>query len=243
MNDAGMPLSWAIQTIADQAVNIDFGEVIDAQVNQRVTSLAAAIRQQNIAGVTGCIPTYRSLTVTYDSVVIRQRELIQALELLLNTDMLHTPPRKCWLIPACYGGDYGIDLASSATCLGLTPAELIEIHSAQPYRIYMIGFMPGFAYLGGLDPRLHLARRTSPRQEVPGGSISIGGVQSAIGSVAAPSGWHLLARTPVKSFDPQREQPFLFNAGEEVRFVPVSEHDYQTLLADRHYQPEWSLLP
>lgn len=242
MNDVDNPLSWVIQKIADQAVNIDFGEKIDERINQRVTSLAAIIRQQDIPGVTGCIPTYRSLTVTYDSVLIRQKMLIQMLEELLNTDIRINHPRKCWLIPACYGGDHGIDLSASADMLGLSVNELIEIHSAQPYRIYMIGFMPGFAYLGGLDARLHIPRRTSPRLEVPAGSISIGGIQSAIGSVAAPSGWHLLAQTPVKSFDPQREQPFLFNAGEDIRFVPVSKYDYQLLLSDNNYFPEWSLV-
>ncbi|KFD19153.1 allophanate hydrolase 2 subunit 1 [Tatumella ptyseos ATCC 33301] len=239
VNDKTLPGDWVVQPIADQAINIDFGEVINTRVNERVTSLVAAIKKRQLPGITGLVPAYRSVTISYDALIIRQSELIHVLEELIVCGNMLKHAGKCWQIPACYGGEYGIDLLTSASALGLTTDELISLHSAAIYRIYMIGFMPGFAYLGGLDERLHLARRTSPRAEVPGGSISIGGQQSAIGSVAAPSGWHLLARTPVKNFDPNREQPFLFNAGENVRFIPVSERDYLDLMAERDFQPEW----
>lgn len=240
MNEADLPLTWVIKAIADQAINIEFGEVIDERINQRVTSFTAALRQKKLQGVTACIPTYRSLTVTYDSMKIRQTRLTSVIEELLSSDNLDTPEGKCWQIPVCYGGEHGIDLEDVSASLGLTPDELISIHSAQIYRIYMIGFVPGFAYLGGLDERLHIPRRTSPRLEVPSGSISIGGMQSAIGSVAAPSGWHLLGRTPVKSFDLHRDHPFLFNAGETVCFHSISAEEYRQLSTEPGYMPKWS---
>lgn len=138
----------SIQPVSDQAINIDFGEVIAVEVNQRVTSLAAIIRQRHIAGITACIPTYRSLTLVYDSVIIRQSELIPLLEGMLHTLNGEYSQQKRWQIPVCYGGEYGVDLERSAVNLGLTPEELIFLHSRVNYRIYMIGFMPGFAYLG-----------------------------------------------------------------------------------------------
>ena len=240
MNDENKPSTWVIQSIADQAINVEFGDSIDEGINQRVTAFMAVLKQQQIPGVTGYLPTYRSLRVSYDSLLIRQSHLIHLIDALLSNAQWTTTPSRCWIVPVCYGGEQGIDLEVSATALGLTCDELVHIHSAPTYRIYMIGFVPGFAYLGGLDERLHLARRTSPRQEVPAGSISIGGMQSAIGSVAAPSGWHLLGKTPAKSFDLRREQPFLFSAGERVRFLPIGVEEYQTLNADPDYMPQWS---
>jgi inhibitor of KinA len=232
---------WEFQPVADQAVNIDFGELIDEEINLRITSLAAAINNKRLTGVTACIPTYRSLTVAYDSALVRQSHLIECLKELITTVKTETKTRKCWYLPVCYGGKYGVDLPASAQTLALSPDELIRLHTATCYRIYMIGFMPGFAYLGGLDARLHIPRRTAPRQSVPAGSVSIGGIQTAVGSVAAPSGWHLLGQTPVKSFDPLREQPFLFTAGEYIEFVPIKENEYVKLADDRGYMPDWNL--
>lgn len=240
MNDENKPAAWVIQAIADQAINVEFGDSIDEVTNQRVTAFMMLLKQQQIPGVTGYLPTYRSLRITYDPLLIRQSRLIPIIDGLLSNAQWTAAPSRCWRVPVCYGGEQGIDLVASASALGLACDELIHLHSAPTYRIYMIGFMPGFAYLGGLDERLHLARRTSPRQVVPAGSISIGGMQSAIGSVAAPSGWHLLGKTPAKSFDLRREQPFLFSAGEHVRFLPIGVEEYQALSADPNYMPEWS---
>lgn len=232
--------AWQLLPVADHAVYIDFGEVIDEQINRRVTALAARLKAAAPAGITSLIPTYRSLTVNYDSTQVRQQALIQQLEQLLAETVEADAPSKCWHIPVCYGGQYGIDLPELAATHGLSEQEAIAIHSATRYRVYMIGFMPGFAYLGGLDARLHTPRRVEPRLKVPAGSISIGGMQTAVGSVAAPSGWHLLGRTPVRSFDPTRESPFLLQAGDNVHFFTISERQFEQLSAERHYLPEWS---
>ncbi|AHF76804.1 Allophanate hydrolase subunit 1 [Sodalis praecaptivus] len=232
--------SWRILPIADQAVCVDFGEVIDEQINQRVTALAARVRGAALTGVLSLIPTYRALTVAYDSTQIRQTQLVAQLQELLRQPDAAGQRAKCWTIPVSYGGEHGVDLADLAALHHLTPQQVIDLHSAALYRVYMIGFMPGFAYLGGLVPRLHTSRRESPRLKTPAGSISIGGMQTAVGSVEAPSGWHLIGRTPVRSFVPDREQPFLFSAGDRIRFTPVCAGTFTRLQAQGDYLPDWT---
>ena len=234
------PAPWRILPIADQAVYVDFGEVIDEAINSRVTALASRIQLAAIRGVTSLIPTYRALTVNYDATQTRQAQLIGALHDLLSQADQPAPPVRLWTIPVNYGGEQGVDLEWLAQSHGLSPQEVVARHVAAVYRVYMIGFMPGFAYLGGLDPLLHTSRRDSPRLQVPAGSISIGGMQTAVGSVAAPSGWHLIGRTPVRSFAPERAEPFLFSAGDGIRFTAIDDDEYRHLLAQDDFLPEWT---
>ena len=129
-------------------------------------------------------------------------------------------------IPVCYGGEYGPDLQNIADLAGLTPEEVIKIHSSEDYLIYMLGFLPGFSYLGGLDERIHTPRLANPRIRIPAGSVGIGGSQTGIYPLDSPGGWQLLGMTPVKTYDPGREVPILFEAGDYIRFVPVTEEEY-----------------
>lgn len=232
--------SFRIASIADHALYIDFGEVIDAAVNQRVTGLAKRVAEACIDGVTGLIPTYRALTVTYDCTRIRQSRLREHLQRLLAEPDAAADPVRSWEVPVAYGGDHGIDLLWLSDHHQLAPQEVIRLHSAVSYRVYMIGFMPGFAYLGGLDERLHTSRRESPRLKTPAGTVSIGGMQTAVASVEAPSGWNLIGRTPARSFVPSREQPFLFRAGDEIRFAPISSDEFDALSAQPDYLPQWT---
>lgn len=232
--------SLRIAPIADHALYIDFGEVIDVAVNQRVTALARRVAQAGIVGVTGLIPTYRALTVAYDCTRIRQSRLREHMERLLAEPDAAVAPVRSWEVPVAYGGEHGIDLKWLADHHQLELEELIDLHSAVSYRVYMIGFMPGFAYLGGLDQRLHTSRRESPRLKVPAGSVSIGGMQTAVASIEAPSGWHLIGRTPARSFLPSRDEPFLFQAGDEIRFVPIGPDEFDALAAQPDYLPQWT---
>lgn len=231
---------WRILPIADQAVYVDFGDVIDEAINARVTALASRVRQSALPGITSLVPTYRALTVGYDATLTQQAALINELTLLLSQPDAKAPPVKIWTIPVNYGGEQGIDLEWLAQTHGLSTEEVVERHVSAKYRVYMMGFMPGFAYLGGLDPLLHTSRRESPRLKVPQGSISIGGMQTAVGSVEAPSGWHLIGRTPVRSYAPERTQPFLFSAGDSIRFQPIEVEEYRYLQAQADYLPEWT---
>jgi KipI family sensor histidine kinase inhibitor len=240
VNNEQQAMSCRIAPIADHAVYIDFGEVIEAAVNQRVTALAKRVADARIDGVTGLIPTYRALTVAYDCTRIRQSRLREHLERLLAEPDAAADPVRIWQLPVAYGGDHGIDLQWLADHHQLDPQDVIGLHSAVSYRVYMIGFMPGFAYLGGLDERLHTSRRESPRLKTPAGTVSIGGMQTAVASVEAPSGWNLIGRTPARSFVPSREEPFLFRAGDEIRFVPIDSDEFDALAAQPDYLPQWT---
>jgi KipI family sensor histidine kinase inhibitor len=240
VNNQEQAQSCRIAPIADHALYIDFGEVIDAAVNQRVTALSKRVAEAGIDGVTGLIPTYRALTVAYDCTRIRQSRLREHLERLLAEPDAAAEPVRSWQLPVVYGGDHGIDLLWLADHHQLAPEDVIRLHSAVSYRVYMIGFMPGFAYLGGLDERLHTSRRESPRLKTPAGTVSIGGMQTAVASVEAPSGWNLIGRTPARSFVPSREEPFLFRAGDEISFVPIDSDEFDALSAQSDYLPQWT---
>ncbi|WP_245410918.1 5-oxoprolinase subunit PxpB [Microvirga flavescens] len=218
-----------ILTCGDSAVSVEFGDVIDPALNARVLALDEALREHPPIGVVETVPTYRSLMVHFDPVVTDYGALTRLLtEKALALTPSTTAGRR-WKVPVVYGGEFGVDLEEFAERHGLSPAQVIERHAGAVYRIYMIGFLPGFAYLGGLDPALATPRRTQPRPRIPSGSIAIGGAQAAIGSVEGPSGWHLLGRTPVRSYDPKRDPVFLLEAGDEIVFEPIDPSRWDAL--------------
>lgn len=210
---------------------VELGDAIDEGVNRQVIALAGALEARALPGLRELVPTYRSLLILFDPLVqprARLREEVRAL----------WPPRPdagarhgFWRVPVIYGGAHGVDLDHVARLHGLTTGEVIELHAGAAYRVYMIGFAPGFAYLGGLPEAIHTSRRTDPRLKTPPSSISIGGQQAAIAPpMEIPSGWHLLGQTPVRSYDPRRgERPFLFSAGDAIRFVPITDGEYQAM--------------
>jgi KipI family sensor histidine kinase inhibitor len=204
----------------DAALAVEFGNEIDPRLNARVLELDARL-QDSLAGIVETVPTYRSLLVHYDPCVT-DFESLKAAVLEASRALPDAPRRgKLWQVPVIYGGAFGIDLEKVAERHGLTPAQVIEKHAAPVYRVYMLGFVPGFAYLGGLDAAIATPRRETPRSRTPAGTISIGGIQALIASIEAPSGWHLLGRTPVRSFMPRRDPAFLFEAGDRVQFQPI----------------------
>jgi 5-oxoprolinase (ATP-hydrolysing) subunit B len=211
----------------DAALVVQFGGEIDPALNARVLALDA--RVAGITGVVETVPTYRSLLVHYDPAVTDFRTLGDAL-LALCGDLPDEPVEgRLWRIPVVYGGGFGIDLEDVAAHHGITADELIRRHAAPVYRVYMMGFLPGFAYLGGLDPSIAISRRENPRLKTPAGTISIGGIQALVASIEAPSGWHLLGRTPVRNFMPKRDPVFILEAGDRVKFEPISAADWPRL--------------
>jgi len=211
----------------DAALAVEFGDTVDPRLNAKVLALDA--RAKALPGVVETVPTYRSLLVHYDPTVTAFAQISSTL-LKLSEDLPDEPAEgRLWRIPVVYGGAYGIDLEDVAARHGLTPAELIRRHAAPTYRVYMIGFLPGFAYLGGLDPSIATSRRETPRLKTPPGTISIGGIQALVASIEAPSGWHLLGRTPVRNFMLRRDPVFLLEAGDRVRFEPVPEASWAAL--------------
>ncbi len=212
----------------DAALAVEFGSEIDPAINARVLALDDRVNQ-GVPGVVETVPTYRSLLVHYDPSATDFDALSVALT-ALSADLPDTPAEgRLWRIPVVYGGAFGVDLDEVAARHGLDPAKLIARHTAPVYRVYMIGFVPGFAYLGGLDPSIATPRREVPRAKTPAGSISIGGVQAAVASIEAPSGWHLLGRTPVRTFMPGRDPAFLLGAGDRVTFEPIPAARWEAL--------------
>ena len=210
----------------DTALVVEFGDELSLAVNARVRALDRLVAAAAIPGIGETLPTNRSLLVLYEPLVIDYCDLCRVVAALLE-QVPEEPAEgggRSWIVPAAYGGAFGADLAPVAASLRLTVDDVIERHAARAYRVFMIGFQPGFCYLGELDPALAVSRLDEPRGEVPAGTVSIAGVQTVINSVAAPSGWSLIGRTPVRLFDLRRSATFLLAPGDRVRFRPVP-HD------------------
>jgi 5-oxoprolinase (ATP-hydrolysing) subunit B len=205
----------------DSAITVEFSRNIDEAANQRVLALDHAIAQQAIAGVTETVPTYRSLLVHYDPTLIDFEALGKKLLERAQQPVSQLEKTRRWRVPVAYGGEHGIDLEDVAKTLGATPDEIVARHVGGDYRVAMIGFTPGWSYLSGLQKSLHLPRRQEPRLSTPAGTISIGGVQAGIQCLAAPSGWHLLGRTPVRTYQLHRDPIFLLEPGDRVTFYVI----------------------
>jgi KipI family sensor histidine kinase inhibitor len=207
----------------DAAITVEFSRHIEDAANQRVLALDRALTKAPIEGVTETVPTYRSLLVHYDPVRIDFDGLGQKLMTLAQAPMPAAAKTRRWRVPVVYGGENGIDLEDVAKTLNTTPDEIVARHVGGDYRVAMIGFTPGWSYLSGLDKSLHMSRRQNPRVVTPMGTISIGGVQAGIQCLAGPSGWHLLGRTAVKTFQLHRDPVFLMEPGDRVTFYQVDD--------------------
>jgi 5-oxoprolinase (ATP-hydrolysing) subunit B len=205
----------------DSAITVEFSRNIDDAANRRVLALDRAIAAEPIAGVTETVPTYRSLLVHYDPVQIDFGALGEKLLALAQRPVPAAAKTRRWRIPVVYGGEHGIDLEDVAKALHATPDDIVARHVAGDYRVAMIGFSPGWSYLSGLADSLQMPRRQNPRLLTPAGTISIGGVQTGVQCVAGPSGWHLLGRTAVRTYQLHRDPVFLLEPGDGVRFAPV----------------------
>ncbi|WP_137388699.1 5-oxoprolinase subunit PxpB [Rhodoligotrophos defluvii] len=217
----------------ETGLTIELGNIVSEDVNSRVIRLSDALAETGLDGIEEMVPTYRSLLVLYDPLRLSRDALCQTVLDLWPTDERNTKHARCWRVPVCYGGEHGVDLEFVAQSHGMTPEQLIACHAGAEYRVYMLGFAPGFSYLGGLPEAIHTSRRTDPRLKTPPRTISIGGMQAAISPpLELPSGWHLLGQTPVRTYDPRRaSQPFLFEPGDRVRFTPISVEDYEDMCA------------
>lgn len=229
-----------ILTAGDSSLLIEFGNEISPEINRRIAAVVELMREQHIEGVVDVIPAFCSLLVNYDPRVAGYEKMKKRLESLVRVDIkVGQTKRKIFEIPVLYGGEYGPDLASIAGHAGIGEDEVIAIHSSKDYLIYMLGFLPGFCYLGGLDERIHTPRLSNPRLRIRAGSVGIGGSQTGIYPLDSPGGWQLMGMTPVKTYDPERETPILVEAGNYIRFVPIDEKQYKQIQAqveDGSYQ-------
>lgn len=216
-----------IRLSGDQALLIEYGDGIDPVVNERVRAVAALLKKSPPEGVKAVIPAYRNLSLLYDPLVTSPEDIMLALaELESRIREVEIPRPKIVEIPVCYGGEFGPDLDFVAEHNQLTPQEVISIHAGTDYPIYMVGFTPGFCYLGGLDKRLHTPRRRTPRTFLPAGSVGIAEAQTGMYPQDSPGGWQIIGRTPLRLFAPERENPFLYEAGDRIRFIPIAVEEF-----------------
>lgn len=219
-----------ILTAGDSSILIQFGNAIDPDINARIAATVQLMKEQHIEGVVDIIPAFCSLLINYDPRVISYEEMRTRMEKILSVEIAAgARKKKVFEIPVCYGGEFGPDLATIAEHAGLSEQEVIDIHTSTDYLIYMLGFLPGFTYLGGLDERIHTPRLANPRIRIPAGSVGIGGSQTGIYPMDSPGGWQLMGLTPVKTYDPDREVPILVEAGDYIRFVPVDRAEYDRI--------------
>ena len=209
--------------------------MIDEEINRNVMALFHYWKDRSIPGVMDIIPSYSSLTLTYDAVLIRNQNKIssafefmkrKAEDSIKNCDWKKRPPPRLMEIPICYHLSLAPDLKTLAAEKSLSVEEVIQLHSDKTYRVYMIGFLPGFAYMGKVDARIALPRKSTPRILVPAGSVGIAGEQTGIYPLDSPGGWNIIGQTPLKLFDPEKDDSVLLRAGDEVKFTPVSLKEF-----------------
>jgi len=213
---------WRIRMAGDAAVTVEFEPRIDPVINARVVALVARLREARHAGVRDVVASYSAVTVYVDPIRTDVDRLCAALDAAVTAPTPAASPSPEIVVPVHYGGAAGPDLEEVAAFAGCSADEVVHRHTAPGYRVYMVGFLPGFPYLGTVDPRIAMPRRSNPRLTVPSGSVGIAGAQTGIYPTTAPGGWNLIGLAEVELFDGAREPPCLFHPGDRVRFVAVS---------------------
>jgi inhibitor of KinA len=220
-----------LRMVGDRGLLVEYGDEIAPDVNLRVRGAAAALSKARLAGVVEIIPAYRSLLVVYDPLTADIGKIREfQLEADRRIEDVQVPAPKLVEIPVVYGGDYGPDIEYVAQLNGLTIDDVVRLHSSAVYQIYMIGFTPGFPFLGGLPEELNTPRMETPRTIVPAGSVGIANNQTGIYPVESPGGWRIVGRTPLKLFDPTKKDPCFYKPGDSIKFTPITEEAYGKLL-------------
>jgi len=211
-----------LKPLGDSALLVELGDKIDSVINQRVHALNVLLQANSIAGIVETVPAYCTLLIHYDPLILAFDQVTLWVwdKLTRVDDSLNRKPRQLE-VPLRYGGVSGPDLEAVAVSKGMSAADVVRIHSEREYTVYMMGFTPGFPYLGTLDECLIMPRMETPRTLVKAGSVAIAGSQTGIYPLDSPGGWHLIGWTPLKLFDPTREFPFLFTPGDIIKFIPL----------------------
>ena len=219
-----------ILTVGDCAVSVELGQEISLEINHKVMALKMVLEREPIRGIVELIPTYCSLLIQYDPMDLRYGQLRDRLEALVTQlDEVEMPPKQVVEIPVAYGGEYGPDLGEVARAHNISEEEVIKLHSEPEYPIYMLGFVAGFPYLGGMNKAIATPRKKSPRLKIEAGSVGIAGEQTGIYSVESPGGWQIIGRTPLKLYDVEREEPVLLKAGQYVKFKPITKEEFRAM--------------
>lgn len=226
---------YRIYPLGDQAITIEFGDAIDETINRHCHNIAALLLNARIPGTRDVIPAYASVSLTYDALAA-SRELHTHSPQAAITDLVASvignyswaalPTARTVEVPACFDPALAPDLAEACDRLGLSSAQLVQTFISRAYRVYMIGFLPGFAYMGRLDDSIALGRKEKPHFSIPPGSIGIAGHQTGIYPLESPGGWNIIGRTPIQLFTPGADNPCFFRNGDEVRFFQISLSEF-----------------
>lgn len=231
----------------DLALSVELGDDIDREVNARVLALEYLIQQRRVSGVTETVPSYRSLLVYYDPLVVGWGALTKSLHALWREARPEVlPPARTVEVPCCYEGDLGFELEAAAEKIGLPADEVARLHADADYYVYFVGFTPGLPYMTGMPDRIFIPRLVQPRLKTPPGSVSIGGIQCCIYPVESPGGFWVLGRTPLRLYDPESADPILLRAGDQVRFTMITRPEYDAIaaaVADGTYVPRVTVAP
>ena len=222
-----------ISPVGDRAISIDFGQVIDPTINRHIRQTIERIKELQLDGIIELVPTYCALLVEYDAMLYSYSEICNIIEPTLEEGMTNTTNELVTVVevPTVYGGEFGPDLRFVASHNHLSEDEVISIHSGTDYLVYMLGFIPGFSYLGGMDSRIATPRLSSPRTVIPAGSVGIAGEQTGTYPSDSPGGWQIIGRTPVTMYDMSKAQAALLKAGDYVRYVPIDESEFHRIKA------------
>ena len=220
-----------ISPVGDCAISIDFGQVIDPKINRHIRQIIEQIKDLRLDGIIELVPTYCALLVQYDAMVYSYSDICKILEPTLQESVTDSANELVTIveIPTVYGGEFGPDLGFVASHNHISEDEVVSIHSGTDYLVYMLGFIPGFTYLGGMDPRIVTPRLSSPRTLIPAGSVGIAGEQTGTYPSDSPGGWQIIGRTPVTMYDMSKKQAALLQAGDYVRYVPIDENEFHRI--------------
>ncbi|MDP0489033.1 MAG: 5-oxoprolinase subunit PxpB [Fusobacterium sp. JB020] len=215
----------------DSSLVIELGNEISPIINFKLKKITEFLDNANIKGIKDLLPTYRSIIVYYNPLIVSFEEIKEIVEINCNFEHENTEniEKEIVEIPVVYGGEYGLDLENIAAHNNLTTEEVIKIHTSGEYLVYMLGFTPGFPYLGGMDKKIATPRLKEPRTKIPAGSVGIAGEQTGVYPIESPGGWQLLGRSPLDFFNPNSEKPFLLKAGQYIKFVAITEEEYLKL--------------
>lgn len=228
--------------LGDRGIVVQFGARVHPTTYLQIQELTQALEKNPFPGYQECVPAFTTVTVYYDPVYpysVIEKEIQKR---LMEGESKECTPSRHICIPVCYGGDFGPDLIDVAQYHQKTPEEIIHLHSKGDYLVYMLGFSPGFPYMGGMPKELTTPRKSSPRLKVPAGSVGIGGEQTGIYPMESPGGWNLIGQTPLSLFQPQKRPPVLLSAGDRVTFVPISPEEFRDI-RQKEGEDEFSCRP